>query len=92
LVLGWAYGAAFGEDLTQFFSFEIVIKKEPAAEGYLAYSPGLPGCFSNGRTIEETERNMREAITQHVTTLRARGETIPQNDAGCPARDSRSLR
>jgi predicted RNase H-like HicB family nuclease len=28
--------------------------------GNSAYSPSLPGCFRNGRTIEEAKRNMRE--------------------------------
>ena len=27
-------------------------------EGYYAYSPNLPGYFSNGRTIEDTKRNI----------------------------------
>ena len=38
----------------RYFSFEIVIEKESEDEGYLAYSPTLPGCFSNGQTIEQT--------------------------------------
>jgi predicted RNase H-like HicB family nuclease len=50
----------------QFYHFEIIIEKEPEDEGYFAYSPTLPGCFSNGKTIEETKRNIREAITQHL--------------------------
>ncbi|MFO1048790.1 MAG: type II toxin-antitoxin system HicB family antitoxin [Geminicoccaceae bacterium] len=62
----------------RFFTFEIVIEKEPVDEGYLAYSPSLPGCFSNGRTIEDTQRNIRDAITQHVTALLAHGEQVPQ--------------
>jgi predicted RNase H-like HicB family nuclease len=41
---------------------EIVIEKEPDDEGYFAYSPSLPGCFSNGMTVEETRRDIREAI------------------------------
>ena len=64
----------------RFFTFAIVIEKEPEDEGYLAYSPSLPGCFSNGRTVEETKRNMREAITQHVAALLERGEPVPQNE------------
>ncbi len=55
----------------QFYNFEIVIEKEPEDEGYFAYSPTLPGCFSNGKTIEETKRNIREAITQHLESLLA---------------------
>jgi predicted RNase H-like HicB family nuclease len=58
--------AASGSASMRFYSFELVIEKEPEDEGYSAYSPGLPGCFSNGRTIEEARRNMREAIQQHV--------------------------
>jgi predicted RNase H-like HicB family nuclease len=64
----------------RFFSFEIVIEKEAEDDGYLAYSPGLPGCFSNGRTIEETRRNMREAVAQHVAALLDHGQTVPQNE------------
>lgn len=63
----------------RFFNFEIVIEKEPEDEGYLAYSPSLPGCFSNGRTVEDAKHNMRDSITQHVTTLQAHGEPVPQN-------------
>lgn len=64
----------------RFYTFEIVIEKEAEDEGYYAYSPTLPGCFSNGKTIEETKRNMREAIQQHVESLLADGEPVPQNE------------
>lgn len=64
----------------KFYSFEIVIEKEPEDEGYLAYSPTLPGCFSNGKTIEETRRNIRDAIQLHIASLLAHGESIPQNE------------
>jgi predicted RNase H-like HicB family nuclease len=64
----------------RYFSFEIVIEKEPEDEGYFAYSPTLPGCFSNGMSIEETKRNIREAIAQHIEVLRGHGDVIPQND------------
>ncbi|HEX2224938.1 MAG TPA: type II toxin-antitoxin system HicB family antitoxin [Thermoanaerobaculia bacterium] len=64
----------------RFYSFEIVIEKEPEDEGYFAYSPTLPGCFSNGRTVEETKRSMREAVQQHLESLLAHGDPIPQNE------------
>ncbi len=47
----------------KYYSFEIVIEKEPEDAGYLAYSPTLPGCFSNGATIEEAKQNIREAVS-----------------------------
>jgi predicted RNase H-like HicB family nuclease len=65
----------------KFYAFQIVIEKEPEDEGYSAYSPTLPGCFSNGRTIEEARRNMREAVQQHVESLLARAAEIPQGDS-----------
>ena len=64
----------------KFYSFQIVIEKEPEDEGYLAYSPTLPGCFSNGRTIEEARRNIREAIELHLAALLERAAPVPQND------------
>jgi predicted RNase H-like HicB family nuclease len=64
----------------RFFNFEIVIEKETEDGGYYAWSPTLPGCFSNGRTIEEAKRNMREALTQHVTALLDNGDPVPQNE------------
>ena len=64
----------------RYFSFEIVIEKEAEDVGYAADSPSLPGCFSSGPTIEEAKRNIREAIRQHVDTLLAHGQPVPQNE------------
>lgn len=55
------------------YAFAIVIEREDEDEGYLAYSPTLPGCFSNGETVEEARPNMREAIQQHMESLLAHG-------------------
>ena len=64
----------------KFYSFQIIIEKEPEDEGYFAYSPTLPGCFSNGRTIEEAKRNIREAIELHLASLIDRAAPVPQHD------------
>lgn len=63
-----------------FYSFEVVIEKETEGAGYFAWSPSLPGCFSNGGTIEDTKRNMREAVTHHYSVLLTHGEAVPQNE------------
>ena len=42
----------------KFCDFTIVIEaEEDPKEGFYACSPELPGCYSNGRTVEETRRN-----------------------------------
>jgi predicted RNase H-like HicB family nuclease len=64
----------------RFYNFEIVVEKEPEDEGYYAYSPTLPGCFGNGRTIEETQQSIRAAVQQHIEALLAHGQPIPQNE------------
>ena len=71
----------------RFYTFEIVIEKEEEDEGYLAYSPTLPGCFSNGKTVEEARRNIREAIQQHIESLLAHGQTVPQNERLVPVEE-----
>jgi predicted RNase H-like HicB family nuclease len=40
---------------------------EPSDEGgYTAYVPSLPGCMSEGDTIEEATANIREAIELYL--------------------------
>jgi len=56
--------------------FLVVI--EETATGYSAYSPDLEGCVSTGRTREEVERNMQEAIEFHLEGLRLEGLQVPR--------------
>jgi len=51
---------------------------EPAETNWAAYVPDLPGCITTGRTLEETELNVREAISGHLQTLHEFGEPIPE--------------
>ena len=51
---------------------------EHAETNWAAYVPDLPGCVSTGRTLEETEANVREAISGHLQTLREFGEPVPE--------------
>ncbi|HEY1339781.1 MAG TPA: type II toxin-antitoxin system HicB family antitoxin [Bryobacteraceae bacterium] len=51
---------------------------ERAENNWAAYVPDLPGCATTGQTLEETERNIREAISGHLRTLAEFGEPIPE--------------
>ena len=46
--------------------------------GYVAHVPTLPGCHTQGETLEETERNVKEAIELYLESLREHGEPIPE--------------
>jgi predicted RNase H-like HicB family nuclease len=56
--------------------YAVVIEKAPG--NYSAYVPDLPGCVATGATIEETEREIREAIEFHLEGLRDAGAQIPE--------------
>jgi predicted RNase H-like HicB family nuclease len=50
---------------------------EQAEHNWAAYVPDLPGCISTGKTLEETERNIQEAVRGHIAVLREFGERVP---------------
>jgi predicted RNase H-like HicB family nuclease len=56
--------------------YAIVVEK--AGKNYSAYVPDLPGCIATGRTPEETEQLIREAVELHLNGLREDGLPIPQ--------------
>lgn len=64
----------------KFYSFQIVLKKGLEDEGCFAYTPNVPGRFSNGKTIAEAKRNIRLAIEQHLASRLAHAQPIPPDD------------
>ena len=59
------------------YRFLIVIEK--TENNYSAYSPDLPGCVATGKTREETERNMQEAVEMHIQGLIEDELPIPES-------------
>ena len=51
---------------------------ENTSTGFSAYSPDLPGCAATGRTREEVEHEMRDAIEFHIEGLRLSGYPVPE--------------
>ncbi len=51
---------------------------ESAGGNFSAYVPDLPGCVATGSTLQETETEIREAITFHLEGLRADNLPIPE--------------
>lgn len=44
---------------------------EKDEHGYYAFSPELPGCHSQGDSLEEAMANIKEAIELYLETLTA---------------------
>ena len=51
---------------------------ERAATNWAAYIPDLPGCVTTGKTLEETKRNIREAVELHLESMKDVGEPVPE--------------
>ncbi len=57
-----------------------VIIHEAEEGGYWVEVPSLPGCYSQGETVEETMKNVQEAIESHIEALKEEGEDLPKED------------
>jgi predicted RNase H-like HicB family nuclease len=52
---------------------------EPQEEGgFTVYVPALPGCVSQGETVEEATENIKEAISLYLESLRERKIPVPR--------------
>ena len=52
-------------------TMEYTVLIHPAEEGgFWSEVPELPGCYSQGETIDEALSNSREAIEAHLTALK----------------------
>ena len=57
---------------------------EETPNNYSAYLPDLPGCISTGKTWEDIQRMIREAVTLHIEAMLEQGESLRK--APCPWR------
>ncbi len=55
-----------------------VIVIENTGTGYSAHVPDLPGCIATGRTQEQTEKLMDEAILLHQRGMQEDGVHVPR--------------
>ena len=57
---------------------KFVVYLEPAEEGgYMVSCPQLPGCVTQGETVQESLDMIRDAIQGYIASLQKHGEPIP---------------
>jgi predicted RNase H-like HicB family nuclease len=49
-------------------SFTVIIEKDEDVGMYVGEVPGLPGCHTHGKTVDELMKNMREVIALCLET------------------------
>jgi predicted RNase H-like HicB family nuclease len=55
-------------------TFTVVIHEEPTG-GFWGEVPALPGCYSQGETVDELLANLREAIAGVLEVMQEEGRT-----------------
>ena len=53
-------------------NYAVVIHEDPDG-GFWGEVPALPGCYSQGETVEDLKSNIREAIAGVLEALREQG-------------------
>ncbi|MCX9014661.1 MAG: type II toxin-antitoxin system HicB family antitoxin [Candidatus Methanoperedens sp.] len=48
--------------------------------GFWVEVPSLPGCYSQGETIEDTMKNIQEAIEAHLLALKEERDETPNRE------------
>jgi antitoxin HicB len=59
------------------YRYTIILHPEPEAGGYSVSVPALPGCLTQGDTLEEAIAMARDAVRLYIESLIADGEPVP---------------
>jgi len=57
--------------------YKVVIETQEEG-GYTVYAPSLPGCVSQGNTVDEVMSNIREAIEVYLESIQERCLPLPR--------------
>jgi predicted RNase H-like HicB family nuclease len=66
------------------YDFKVLLEPDETG-GYVATCPSLPGCYSQGETVDGALDNIREAIELCLEDMQAHGEVIPDPSDGRPS-------
>ena len=59
-------------------NYAVVIHEDPDG-GFWGEVPALPGCYSQGETVDELKHNIREAIAGVLEVLKEQGQVPDSN-------------
>lgn len=64
---------------TKVLTFRTIIEKD--GKYYHGYVPSLPGCHTQGDTIEETRKNLKEAIEGILLVMKKYNQPITSDES-----------
>ena len=68
----------------QAYDFKVLLEPDQKVGGYVVSCPALPGCYTQGDTIDEALTNVKEAILLCLEDLVAQGQPIPDMSSPGP--------
>ena len=72
----------------QLRTYHVVLEwddEDPDNPGWVVTVPALPGCVTQGDTVDEALERAREAIAGYLEALAKHGGPLPPPDADTPA-------
>ena len=61
------------------YEYTIVLEPDLEEGGYTVTVPALPGCVTEGDTLEEAIEMARDAIRGYIESLKLAGDPIPED-------------
>lgn len=68
-------GCRFSRRTIKIMKFQVIYTFDEEYQGYVAEVPELPGCLSQGKTLDEAMVNIKDAIGGVLKVMQDRGET-----------------
>ena len=59
------------------YDFKVFLEPDEEVGGYTVSCPALPGCYTQGDTIDEALENIKEAILLCLEDMQAQNQPIP---------------
>ncbi len=61
------------------YTYRVII--EPDGKYFHGYVPALPGCHTYGKNLNETKKNLNEAISLYVESLMEEKKKVPEDSS-----------
>jgi len=59
-------------------TYTVVLDPDREEGGFTVRVPALPGCITEGETVDECIANARDVVRLYLDDLKASGESIPE--------------
>jgi predicted RNase H-like HicB family nuclease len=60
----------------QVYDFKVILKPDEDTGGYVVSCPALPGCYTQGDTVDEALENIKEVILLCLEDLQSQDQPI----------------